>query len=80
MRYAKIEITELPDSDIFQRKRLCSGNHILLNEKDVLSLGEGTFEEIVTRLGGVILSNHDAKVELSKRKYKWHNKQMNLSR
>ncbi len=73
MRYAKIKLSELPDADVTRRRLVCDG-HVMLNEKDVGSLGTDTFEDIVTRLGGVVLSTYEAKVELSKNKYTWLNK------
>lgn len=73
MRYAKIKLSELPDTGVTRRRLVCDG-YVMLNEKDVSSLGTETFDEIVARLGGVVLSTYEAKVELSKNKYTWLNK------
>lgn len=73
MNYAKIKISSLPDPAIANR-RLAYNGYILINEKDVAGFHTGTFEDFVISLGGTLLTVHEAKVELSKNKYKWYSK------
>ena len=73
MRYAKIEIKKLPDRNIANR-RLVHDGHVMINEKDISGMLTGSFEDAVESLGGTVLTSHEAKVELSKNTYKWHNK------
>ena len=73
MRYAKIEIKKLPDRNIANR-RLVHDGHVMINEKDISGMLTGSFEDAVEALGGKVFSSHEAKVELSKNKYTWHNK------
>lgn len=73
MRYAKIKLSKLPEG-VGRRRLVSKDGYTLLNEKDVCGIAPGSFEEIVSTLGGDILSHHEAKVELKKNNYSWQPK------
>lgn len=73
MRYAKIEIEKLDCTAVLRRRLVCDG-YVMLNEKDICAGSTDDFEDIVSRMDGVVLTSYEAKVELSKNKYKWLSK------
>lgn len=73
MKYAKIKISNLPDPVIANRRFVCDG-YVIINEKDLSAIFPEPFEDVVSNLGGTVMTAHEAKVEIKNKKYKWYNK------